>query len=81
MADKIKKFLAKLPTKDLVAVRIILAKILANDLKGLNIVQLKGSQDVFRVKKGSLRVIFRTENGKNFIISIDRRNEKTYKNF
>lgn len=82
MTDKIKKFLAKLSPKELRMVRELTTRILADDLKGLNVVQLKGSANVFRVKKGRLRIIFQTNrDAKNNILTIDRRNEKTYKNY
>jgi mRNA-degrading endonuclease RelE of RelBE toxin-antitoxin system len=79
VADKIKKVLAKLSAKDREIVKLLILRIKLNDTIGLNISQLKGHTDLYRVKKGRLRIVYR-KNKKEFkIIKIDLRNEKTYK--
>lgn len=80
MADKIAKLLAKLPKKDLVKLKAVIAKIILLEYEGLDIKSLKGQHNIFRVRIGNYRIIFKIEPGaETEIISISRRNEKTYK--
>jgi len=78
--DKITKSLQKLSAAERKLIKQILAKIAADDLKNLDIKKLKDHSNIFRVRFGSLRVIFRQgKSGKKFVLTIARRNEKTYK--
>jgi len=80
MTDKIKKVLRKLVEKERKIVKDILENIEKENLKGLNIKKLKGYDDIFRVRKRGIRIIFK-KTGKNiFVLSIERRSSKTYKN-
>jgi mRNA-degrading endonuclease RelE of RelBE toxin-antitoxin system len=79
VADKIKKALARLSAKDREIVKLLILRIKLNDTIGLNISQLKGHVDLYRVKKGRLRIVFRKDSNEFKIIKIDLRNEKTYK--
>jgi mRNA-degrading endonuclease RelE of RelBE toxin-antitoxin system len=79
VADKIKKVLAKLSAKDREIVKLLILRIKLNDTIGLNISQLKGHTDLYRVKKGRLRIVYRINKHEFRIIKIDLRNEKTYK--
>jgi mRNA-degrading endonuclease RelE of RelBE toxin-antitoxin system len=77
--DKISKLLNLLTLKERVLVKDILNKLLNSNLVGLDIEKLKGREDIFRIRKGDLRIIYRSYNNQIFILAIDRRNEKTYK--
>ena len=79
MADKIKKLLAKLPPKEREIIKLLILRITLDDTFGLDIKQLSGHADLFRVRKGSLRIVYRKTLADILIIRIDRRNEKTYK--
>jgi mRNA-degrading endonuclease RelE of RelBE toxin-antitoxin system len=79
VADKIKKALAKLSAKDREIVKLLILRIKLNDTIGLNISQLNGHADLYRVKKGRLRIVYRINKQEFRIIKIDLRNEKTYK--
>ncbi|MCA9301073.1 hypothetical protein H6801_01980 [Candidatus Nomurabacteria bacterium] len=79
MADKIKKILAKLTLKEREIVKLLILRIKLDDIEGLNISQLKDHTDLFRVKKGRIRIVYRKNEAKVLIVQIDRRNEKTYK--
>ncbi len=80
MTDKIKKVLRRLVEKERKIVKDILENIEKENLKGLNIKKLKGYDDIFRVRKRGIRIIFK-KTGKNiFVLSIERRSSKTYKN-
>ncbi len=77
--DKIKKVLGKLTGKEKEKVKQILQEIEKGNFTNLDIKKLKTRQDVFRVRKGSLRIIYRKEKGRVFILTIERRSDKTYK--
>lgn len=80
MADKIKKALQKLSKKEREIVKLLLLRVKYEDTEGLDIKLLKGHKDIFRVRKGQIRIVYR-KNEKDFlVVRIDRRNEKTYKN-
>ncbi len=77
--DKISKALKKFNPKEQKNVQQILLKIKNNSLAGLNIEKLKAYNNIFRVKKGNIRIIYRIDHNKNiFIITIERRSDKTY---
>lgn len=75
----LKKLLSKLSREERKAVEIIIESIVSLDWEQLDIKKLKGHQNVFRVRKGNLRIIFLKKEKDIFIVAIDRRNEKTYK--
>lgn len=80
MADKIAKLLAGLSPKQLSLLRPVIAKIVANNLEGLDVTALKGHRGMYRVRVGNLRVVFtRLPDQPPMIILIAKRNEKTYK--
>lgn len=79
MADKIKKLLAKLSPEEREIVKLLIMRVKLDDIEGLDIKQLKGHSDLFRVRKGQLRIVYRKTPSGFLIIRIDRRNEKTYK--
>ena len=82
MADKIKKFLAKLSPKELQLIRALTAQLIANDFKGLDIAQLKGDSKLYRARKGNFRVVFYVSKiGEIKIVNISRRDERTYKGY
>lgn len=77
--DKIQKALNKLSDKEKAKVKLILKKLFSNNLKNLNIKKLKGRSDIYRVRQGDIRIIYRLEGGKKvFILIIERRSDKTY---
>jgi mRNA-degrading endonuclease RelE of RelBE toxin-antitoxin system len=79
MADKIKKLLNKLKPKELEVVKLLLLRLKLDDLEGLDIKQLKGHNDLYRVRKGQIRIVYRKSGNNILVVRIDRRNEKTYK--
>ena len=77
--DRIDKALVKLSTKEKEWVKEILAQLSRKETDNLNIKKLKGREDIFRVRKGDIRVIYRTEKEKLFLLAIERKNDNTYK--
>lgn len=79
--DKIQKTLQKLSIKERAAIKILLLKLQNNQLLGLDIQKLKGHKDIFRMRKGDTRIIFRRTEDDIFIMAIERRSKRTYKDF
>ena len=76
--DKIKKALNRLSSKERRRLKEILLQIDAGDFQGLDLKKLKGRNDVFRARKGNIRIIFRKKDDSIKILSIERRGSKAY---
>ena len=79
--DKIEKALARLSKKERELIFRLLKSLAAGEHTHLHIKKLKGHQDIFRVRKGDLRIVYRQTEKEIFILAIERRSEKTYKDF
>ena len=79
--NDIQKAIAKLSREHKAVFDSIMMRLLARDFLGLDITKLKGHKDVFRVKRGKLRVIFRMSHKELLVLEVGLRSEKTYKNF
>ena len=79
--DKIQKFLQKLSLGERKVVENIITKILSHEIKNLDVKKLSGQEGYFRVRKGTIRIIFIKESDCIRIVSIGRRNSSTYKDF
>ncbi len=77
--DKIEKALSRLPSKEKERIKNIVKALQLGRFDNLNIKKLKGFKDVFRVRKGEIRIVYRSLDGKIIILKIDRRKEDTYK--
>jgi len=77
--DKIEKALQKLSDKERERVKQCLSKLLRGKIAELDIKKLKDRSDIFRLRIGDLRIIYRVNKNKIFVLAISRRNEKTYK--
>ena len=80
--DKIAKALKKLSPQENQIIKDILTGLKNKNLQGLDIKKLKGNEDIFRVRKGKIRIIYRLlKNNDTMVLAIERKSEKTYKNF
>jgi len=79
MVDKIQKALDKFSEKEKKIVKDLFQKIKIGKAIGLDIKKLKGYGNIFRIRKGKIRIIYRVENDQIFILAVERRNEGTYK--
>jgi len=78
--DRIEKELEKFTSKEREWVREILTSLRSGAIEGLQIKKLKGREDIFRVRKGKIRILYRVaDNGAIFILTIERRRERTYR--
>lgn len=75
----IKKFLSRFSKEEREDIELLIEKINSFVWDALDVKKLKGYRDVFRVRKGDIRIIYRAQVGRIFIIAIERRNESTYK--
>ena len=79
--DKNQKFLKRLSDSEFAAVEKTLLKIHQGETADLDIKKLSGYRDIYRVRTGTVRIIFLSDESGIEILEIGRRNEKTYKNF
>ncbi len=77
--DKLNKVLQTLDAKEKKVVKDILIKIKNKDFKSLDVKKLKSKNNIFRVRKGKIRIIYHLKQKRIMILSIERRSEKTYK--
>lgn len=77
--DKIKKAFEKLSEKERRQIKDILERMNSGKFDGLDIKKLKGREDIFRARKGDIRIIYRFQNKKIFVLAVERRREDTYK--
>lgn len=77
--DKIEKSLKKLDPEEKATLKKILLRIKNQEFYGLDLKQLKGYRNIFRVRKNRLRIIFTMNDSEIKILAVERRSEKTYK--
>lgn len=78
--DKTSKFLKRLSVQERSKIREIINNVLSGNTKDLNIKKLKGQSNIFRVRSGDIRIIFKVENDTINLIFVGRKNDITYKN-
>jgi mRNA-degrading endonuclease RelE of RelBE toxin-antitoxin system len=76
--DKIQKVLDKLAGEERSKIKVVLEKINSGIFAGLDLKKLKGRQDVYRVRIGRIRIIYRQAGDKIFVLAVERRNDNTY---
>ncbi len=75
----LKKLLSKFSKEDREILESLIEKIISLNWRGLDIKKLQGYDDVFRLRKGKIRIIFTKDKTEISIINIERRSDKTYK--
>lgn len=76
--DKIEKALRKLTPKERERIKQVLVQLQIGNFTGLDIKKLKGREDIFRVRKGGFRIVYRIAQGEILVLFIERRRESTY---
>lgn len=79
--NELQKAIAKLPKEYRAAFDSLMIRLLARDLLGLNLAKLKGHKDVFRIKQGKLRIIFRMNQERLSVLQVGLRSERIYRDF
>lgn len=78
--DEIEKTLEKLSEKEKEIYRMIFEKIKRGDLRNFfDIKKLKGKPNTYRLRKGSMRIIYRREGSEIKILRFEKRNDHTYR--
>jgi mRNA-degrading endonuclease RelE of RelBE toxin-antitoxin system len=73
--DKVRKFLLKLTEKERKILQEIMRDVVVLSLKNYDIKPLKGYKDLFRLRKGSIRIVFTKRNDRGIILDIDYRKD------
>lgn len=74
------KELKKFSPKERAEIKRLTKRILGRNFVGLNCKKLKGLKNLFRVRRGSIRILFELNDNKEpTVFAIERRREDTYK--
>ncbi|MEO7364428.1 MAG: hypothetical protein ABIV43_02875 [Candidatus Saccharimonadales bacterium] len=73
MTSKLDKALDKLSPDERSMTLEIIRQLMSGDLSGLQIKKLSGHSDIYRVRKGRIRIIFRQTVNGTMIIAVDKR--------
>lgn len=79
--DRNEKFLKKLQVAEFNKVASAVLRIRERNTAGLDIIKLQGQDGMYRARIGSIRIVFQDIKSQIIILEINRRSEKTYKNF
>ncbi len=77
--DKVSKALKKLTEKERETIKDVLLRLGRGKYKYFDIKKLKSRNDIFRIRKGDIRIIYRINKKQIYLLAVERRNEKTYK--
>lgn len=78
MPDRILKLLRRMPPKQRGELARLIEMVLRGNVASLDLKKLVGMQDVYRVRKGNIRIIYRLLDGEVVIIAVERRSNTTY---
>jgi len=76
--DKIGKALKKISEKEKKELKGILKNIKLGNISGFDVKKLKGHDNVYRIRKGVLKIIFLNKDDDIKILVIERRSDNTY---
>ena len=77
----LKKLLSRFNKSERIVLETLIERIFSLDWRNLDVKRLKGYKNIYRLRKGKLRIIYQLLNQKEiYIIAIERRSETTYKN-
>lgn len=79
--DKIQKFLLKLSEAERTLLAETIRSIQEGKTKELNTKKLVGYEDIYRVRIGQIRIIYKKDTPDIQILETSFRNEKTYKKY
>ena len=77
--DQIAKFLKRLNPKERKDIENITKLILKRSLSGLDVKKLRGEKNLFRARRGNIRIVFIKVEDSVRILLIERRSDNTYK--
>ena len=74
----LKKLLSRFNRKEREIIELMIGKIISRNWDNLDIKKLKGYHDIFRLRKGDIRIIYQIINKRVSILNIANRKETTY---
>lgn len=78
--DKIRKFIKSLGAKEKEAILLVMLRV-KQDFRSIpGLIKLSGYKDLYRVRVGRYRIIFRINGVVSEIMKITKRDEQTYNN-
>ncbi|HUY05326.1 MAG TPA: hypothetical protein VMV62_01240 [Candidatus Paceibacterota bacterium] len=77
--DDNKKFVSRLSPAEREQVRSAVSRIIVRDIAGLDVKKLHGYPDMFRVRTGRIRILYRQDAAGVQIVRVGFRSENTYK--
>lgn len=77
--NKLEKALAKLSAKERKKIKAVLIHIKSGDTASFDTKKLKGYENIFRLRVGSIRIVYKKTNNDISLLLIDNRNDNTYK--
>ena len=78
MVDKITKSLNKFSDSERAMVKKILVALNSGNFSGLDLKKLKSHENIFRIRKGKIRIIYRLQSGQIYLLAVEKRNDNTY---
>ena len=78
--NKIEKFLKKLSKKERLNIEKCIKDILTDNTSHLDIKKLVGRGDIFRARKGSIRIVYQKNNKNVKLLLLEKRSDDTYSN-
>jgi mRNA-degrading endonuclease RelE of RelBE toxin-antitoxin system len=81
MVSEIQKLVNRLSQKEKNVVKIVTEHIIQGNFEGLDLKKMTGHKNIYRVRKGTIRIIFEYNDKDVSILKIERRNEQTYRDF
>jgi len=78
MVDKITKALNKFSASERALVKKIVLALKNYQFTGLDLKKLKGHENIFRIRKGKIRIIYRLQGGQIYLLAVEKRNDNTY---
>ena len=79
--NSLSKAIKKLGKRDSLIIAGMIEQLLDHDFHGLHITKLKGIGNIYRVRKGRLRIIYCYEGKDLIIMHVGLRSEKTYRDY
>ena len=76
--DKIRKFIKKLPKGYKLKIESLIVQIINKDFSNLDVKKMQGIDNIYRVRKGDIRVVYLDSKNLIEIKSIGWRDESTY---
>jgi mRNA-degrading endonuclease RelE of RelBE toxin-antitoxin system len=78
MTDRITKVLSKMAAKERKKIEAVMDLVERGRLDGMDIKKLQGREDIYRVRKGDIRIIFLKTDFETHILAVERRTDTTY---